>query len=86
MRIVCVIRFDIYDYCKAILLLYVVTTLVNLPENGNCAETCSSKLIVKYITYIIVHLLLLWVLSISLQFTEKFIRKELKQIFVPTLC
>jgi hypothetical protein len=48
-----------YDYCKTLLLLYVLTTLVQLPEDGNCAETCRSKLMAKYITYIIVHLLVL---------------------------
>jgi len=47
--------------------MYVVTTLVNLPEDGNCAETCNSKLIVKYITYRIVHLLVL--IGIVNQFT-----------------
>ena len=33
-----------YDYCDTILLLYVLATLVQLPEDGNCAETCRSIL------------------------------------------
>ena len=69
MLIVCAIRFDIYDYCETVLLLYIVTTLVNLPEDGNCAETCSSKLIVKYVIYGIVHVLVL--MGIVNQFTVR---------------
>jgi hypothetical protein len=48
-----------YDYCKNILLLFVLTTLVLDPEEGECAETCRSKLIVKYTICGLVFLLLL---------------------------
>jgi hypothetical protein len=74
-----------YDYCKTILLLFVVTTLVKLPEDEDCAETRSSKLIVKYIKYRIVHLLVLIVIVNQLTVQGKFCTKG-TQIFVPALC
>jgi hypothetical protein len=51
--------FDTHDYCKTVVLPYVLTTLVELPEDGNCTETWRSKLIVKCIIYSIVHFLAL---------------------------
>ena len=47
-----------YNYCETVLLLYVLTVF-RPPENVDCTETCVSKLIVKYLIYIIVYLLVL---------------------------
>jgi hypothetical protein len=48
-----------YNHCKTILLLYVLTPMqwCKLPEEGDCAETCESKLTLKYTVYRTVHLL-----------------------------
>ena len=74
-----------YNYCKTTLLFYVVTILVKLPEDGNCAETCSAKLIVKYIKYIILRLLVQ--IGIVKYFTiHGTIYTKGTQIFVHTLC
>ena len=47
-----------YNYCEAVLLLYVLTVF-RLPEDVKCTETCGSLLIVKYLIYKIVYLLVL---------------------------
>ena len=43
-----------------------------LPDDGNCAETCSLKLIVKYVIHRIVHLLVLieFVIQVSSTFQD----------------
>jgi hypothetical protein len=38
-----------------------------LPEDGDCAETCGSKLIVKYIIYIYIYIYIVLSLVLSLQ-------------------
>jgi hypothetical protein len=48
---------DMCDHCRPTVLLYVVTTLCQYPEDGSCAEKCGNKLIVKYVIYRIVHFL-----------------------------
>jgi hypothetical protein len=50
-----------HDCCKSVLLLYVVTTLVYLPDDDNCAEIGRSILIPNYIIYRIFYLLVLMV-------------------------
>jgi hypothetical protein len=49
------------------LLKCLITLVCTLPEDGDCAETCKSKLTVKYTIYGFVHLLVL--AEYAIQFT-----------------
>ena len=51
--------FDFYDYYKTIYCCMLEQHLWKLPEDGDYADTCRSKLTLKYTVYRIVHLLVL---------------------------
>lgn len=51
--------FYLYDYCRTILLLYVLTTLVWDPEDGDSTQICSGKGTLNYTIHRTVHLLVL---------------------------